>query len=140
MCKRLFYRSTFMCSHFYNVFFRRQMHGRHCRGHCPRPEEVFDHAVTMTSPCETCQHSRAWIYIPCRTGGWQWVEAAAWARAGLQQPRYQQQGQPRRRRRRRYRTPSPHPRATQGDQWEDWRNEEEGYWEEELDPPPAYEP
>ncbi|KAJ6786285.1 hypothetical protein PWT90_00825 [Aphanocladium album] len=141
MCKRFFYRSTFMCNHFYDVFFKREQQGRHCYGRCPRAEEIFDHAVAMTSPCRSCQDSRTWIYIPCRQHGWRWVETAVWAREGLEEPQPQQQEQQgRRRRRRRYRTPSPHPIVLGDEEWEEWRNEEDGYWEEDYDPPPAYRP
>lgn len=139
MCRDLFYHSTFKCGHFYDVRFGQEIHGRGCQGRCPPPREKAYYIQPMSDPCEACQRSYAWIELP----DGRWVEMGAWLQEPAQSGRDERrprQATRRRRRRIRDRTPTPGPSSRQEEQWEEWRNDEEPYLEEDEDPPPPYTP
>lgn len=73
MCKKSYYRYTFVCTHYYDICWEELPWGRDCEGECDVFTELITHYFTLREPCQRCKESNAWVLVTNESGRLEWM-------------------------------------------------------------------
>lgn len=73
MCKKSYYRYTFVCTHYYDICWEVQPWGRHCDGECDVFTELITNYFTLREPCQRCKEINAWVLVTNESGRLEWM-------------------------------------------------------------------